>query len=208
MKRSPARGRQCGDDQQHGVRPGRPGLEQLILGDDEILPQHGHIHGSADRLQIKERAVEERRLGEHGNRGGARRCVAAGNRRGIDRSRPGRSTPRDGDRRLHSAITLTRSVSRERGTEGARLPAFGPRLNHRDRLALLATATTRRVAATIVWSRIGPVGCASGPAHVMGIGSRAGCSAVEIDTISAQATRPASPRSIASRRARDAVLHR
>ena len=41
---------------------------QLILADDEVLAQERHVDGGANLLQMFEAAVEERRLGEDGNR--------------------------------------------------------------------------------------------------------------------------------------------
>ena len=38
-------------DQQHGVGPGRPGLDHLVRVDNKILPQHGQIDRRADLAQ-------------------------------------------------------------------------------------------------------------------------------------------------------------
>ena len=76
---------QRGDDQQHGVGAGRFRFQQLVLRHDEVLSQHRYFvgDGSSHRLQMLERAVEERRLGQHGNGGRAGGRVAACNRHGI-----------------------------------------------------------------------------------------------------------------------------
>ena len=86
----------------------------------------------AHGAQVIERAVEERRLGEHRDRGGAAPRVA------VARSRPdrscARSTPRDGERRLHSAMTRTPGA-RERSPK---------RVAARAALARLARSTRPR----------------------------------------------------------------
>ena len=117
-----------GDDQQHGVGAGGARLDDLELGDDEVLAEQRQIDGRAHRAQVIERAVEERRLGQHRDRRGA------GARVRPARSRPGRSrarsTPRDGDRRLHSAMTRTPGAC----SAGAKRRAVAaPRPASRDR---------------------------------------------------------------------------
>src|SRR2546425_3841863 len=39
-------------------------LEQLIFGDDEVLPQQWHVDLVSNRLKVLERSVEKRRLGQ------------------------------------------------------------------------------------------------------------------------------------------------
>ena len=60
--------RQGRDNQQHGVGAGGSGLEQLVFGDDKILPEDRHVHSRAHALEVLERAVEERRLCQHRDR--------------------------------------------------------------------------------------------------------------------------------------------
>ena len=68
-----------GDDQQHGVGPRGTRLEQLVLVHHEVLAQQRHVHGRAHGLQVRQRAVEERRLGEHRDGGGAAPGIGARN---------------------------------------------------------------------------------------------------------------------------------
>ena len=171
------------DNQQHRVGAGRLRLEQLILRDDEILAQQRDVDRRAHRRQVLERAVEERRLGQHRDRRRAGRRVAA-SRSPPDRSRRA-ARPCDGDRRLHSAMTLTRSVRRQRRREAARARRRGaPRARPAPPAARAAsrTSTMRRVAATIVASRSG---AARSPSRRSG---RANSSAVEIDDQRARAS--------------------
>ena len=53
-----------GHDQEHGARPGRRRLRDLVLGDDEVLAEQRQGHGARDITQVIQRAVEEGRLGE------------------------------------------------------------------------------------------------------------------------------------------------
>ena len=68
------------DDEQHGVGAGQARLEQLVFVDDEILAQHRHVDGRADGGEVSQRAVEERRLGQHRNGYRAARRVGLGSR--------------------------------------------------------------------------------------------------------------------------------
>ena len=54
-----------GDDQQHRVGARRTRLEQLVLVHDEVLAQERNLHRAADGGEVLERAIEERRLGQH-----------------------------------------------------------------------------------------------------------------------------------------------
>jgi hypothetical protein len=101
-------------DQQHRIGAGRPRFEQLVLVDDEVLPQQGHRHRGRTAERCSERAVEERR---------ARSAPRWPRRRPTRTPRDAgrvvvlRSTPRDGERRLHSAMTLMAPGRRQRGLE-------------------------------------------------------------------------------------------
>ena len=121
------------------VGAGRPRLEQLILGDDEVLAQQRDVDGRAHRTQMLERAVEERRLGQHRNRRGAGGGVARW--RSPTGSYSARSTPRDGDRRLHSAMTFTRP---RRASAAANSAAASVRPRRRVRPARASCASDSR----------------------------------------------------------------
>ena len=87
----------------------------------KVLAEHRECRRPRARPQMVERAVEERRLGQDRDGGGAGGCVRP-RRSPPDRSR-GAARPRDGDRRLHSAMTRMPG-SPKRGVEqrAARLP--------------------------------------------------------------------------------------
>ena len=57
-------------------------FEDLISRDDEVLAEQRQLDGGADRLEVIERAVEERRFRQHGDRGSpgvrVRACVIRG----------------------------------------------------------------------------------------------------------------------------------
>ncbi len=64
-------------DQQNGIRAVRPRFKELILRDDEVLPQQRRLHGLTRGAQMIERAVEECGLGEDRDRCRSRRGIAA-----------------------------------------------------------------------------------------------------------------------------------
>ena len=108
--------------------------------DDEVLAQQRHGHGRAHPAGASDPS-KNGRLGQHrdGRRPGARRRPGRG-RRAV----PRRSTPRDGDRRLHSATTFTRRAAQA----GGRTPAVGPRRPlARDASRAAAAARLRRCVA-------------------------------------------------------------
>ena len=76
-------GAQRGDNQQHRVGARDLGLEQLILGNDEVLSQNRNVHNGAYGREMVQRPVEERGLGQHRDRGRARVGVGRCDRRGI-----------------------------------------------------------------------------------------------------------------------------
>ena len=65
------------DHQQHGVRPGRLGLVDLVGVDREVLAQERQVAGAAGLAQVVERAAEMGLLGEHRQGGGAAALVGA-----------------------------------------------------------------------------------------------------------------------------------
>ena len=69
-------------DQQHGVGPGRPGLDHLVRVDDKILAQHGQIDRRADLAKILQAALEVRLVGQHAD---ARRAVPLVDAGDLDR---------------------------------------------------------------------------------------------------------------------------
>ncbi len=74
------RTRQHAQDEQHAACAGGAGFDDLVGVDEEVLA-HGRHAQRRERCggeaQVLHRAVEARGLGEHGDRGGARGCVAA-----------------------------------------------------------------------------------------------------------------------------------
>ncbi len=78
------------------------GLEDLVVGDDEVLAQHWNVHGGADLVEIVKAAEEFAAFGEHGDGACAALLVLAGQRgrvRDVGQVALGR------DARLISAIT-------------------------------------------------------------------------------------------------------
>ena len=71
---------QCGDDEQHQVGAVGAGLEDLVVGDDEVLAQHWNVHGGADLVEIVKAAEEFAAFGEHGDGACAALLVLAGQR--------------------------------------------------------------------------------------------------------------------------------
>jgi len=51
-------------NQEDRIRSCRFRLEQLIFGDDEVLPQLRHVDRVSNRLKVLVRSVEQRRLGQ------------------------------------------------------------------------------------------------------------------------------------------------
>ena len=74
---------QRGHDQQDQVGAGRPGLEELVGGDDEVLAQHRHRHREPHPDQVVQRAGEPALLGEHRDGGRSPGLVLLGQRGGI-----------------------------------------------------------------------------------------------------------------------------
>ena len=148
------------DDEQRGVRAEHRRLQQLVLRDDEVLAEEREIDRGPDVAEVLRIAVEERRLGEHGNRRRAGVRVRARVRGRIVIG--SRRMPLDGDRRLHSAITrgalppVPLPVPGPRSARSNSAP-HGVRVCSRARtaagFAASRTCTIRRVAATIVASR-------------------------------------------------------
>ena len=145
------------DDQQHGVGAVRARLEQLILVDDEVLAEQRQRDGVA-HARAGDRARRRRTSARSGPTSRPRRHA-----RRPSQSRPGRSrarsTPRDGERRLHSAMTLMRSARATAPRETRApcgTPRRGARLERRRGLALaVAQRRSRRVAATIASQQVG-----------------------------------------------------
>src|SRR5690606_16485343 len=71
-------GRQGGGDQQHAVRTQRPGVDDLVGIDQEILAQHGQAAGGARLAQVIIAALEILHVGEHGQAGRAVAGVTGG----------------------------------------------------------------------------------------------------------------------------------
>ena len=71
---------QCGDDEQYQVGAVGAGLEDLVVGDDEVLAQHWNVHGGADLVEIVKAAEESAAFGEHGDGACAAPLVLAGQR--------------------------------------------------------------------------------------------------------------------------------
>ena len=69
---------QGGHDQQREVGAVRPGLPQLVRGDDEVLAQDRDVDLGAHGLQVGERTAEAALLGQYGDDGGAARLVVGG----------------------------------------------------------------------------------------------------------------------------------
>ena len=66
-----------GDNQQCGVRARRRRFQQLVSRNDEVLAQQRHRNRRTRAFEVLERAVEERRLGQHRDRRRAGRRIAA-----------------------------------------------------------------------------------------------------------------------------------
>ena len=96
-----------GHDQQHRVGAGGARLPELVLVDDELLAEHGDGDGRPHGDQIVEAALEVLRVGEHRDRGRARRPRRSAPGR-PDRDRRGRR-PADGEAFFTSAMRRTRS---------------------------------------------------------------------------------------------------
>ena len=79
-------------DQQHRVGAGGRASSEIALVEQEVLAQQRHADGDARRAQIGRRAVEERALGEHRDRGRAGALVARARWR-PDRRRAGSRPP-------------------------------------------------------------------------------------------------------------------
>ena len=77
-----------GDDQQHRIGPGGTGFDNLVRIDDEILAQHRRGLRVPHDIQILQRTAEMIRLGENGDRRGARIGVAPGRSRRRPLRRP------------------------------------------------------------------------------------------------------------------------
>ena len=56
------------DDEQYGASPVDPGLIQLRLFQNEVLPQQRHRHGPAHLVQVPQRAAEMEFVGQNRNR--------------------------------------------------------------------------------------------------------------------------------------------
>ena len=145
------------DDQQHGVGARRARASSSWYSSTmKSLRRSGSATRRAHGREMLERAVEERRLGQHRDRRGATACsCCAAIAHGIVARRA--STPLDGDRRLHSAITLTRpgapSAARNAVPRGD--AAAGAPLERAERLLRRRRVSTiRRVAATIVREQV------------------------------------------------------
>ena len=134
--------------------PAARASSNLILVDDEVLAEKRQATASPDRRQVREVTVEERRLGQDRDGRGARPLVRPRDRR--PRRRPARSTPRDGERRLHSAMTRQLAAARQCARERQRVWPAARRRDRTGRRGLTrarADATRVRVAATIVPAR-------------------------------------------------------
>ena len=117
------------------------------------LRSSGTSTAALDRLQVRQRPVEERRLGQHGDRRGPGARVRRGMRRRVVVLA---QNPRDGDRRLHSAMIARRRAVAQRAHEPsrARPPVGRSPFERRPRTpSALRTSTIRLAAATIVASR-------------------------------------------------------
>ncbi len=118
-----------GHDQEHGARPGRRRLRDLVLGDDEVLAEQRQGHGARDIAQVIERAVEERGLGQDRDRRGAGALVGGG-----DGHRMVVRAEHAAGRRAPLALgnhADARRFQRSRGT--GRRQARGPRSRDRSR---------------------------------------------------------------------------
>jgi hypothetical protein len=71
------------DDEQHEISAGRAGLDDLVLGGDEVLAQHRDVDPGAHGPQVVERAVEPGALGEHADHRRAVLGVDGGERRRV-----------------------------------------------------------------------------------------------------------------------------
>ena len=115
---------QCGDDEQHQVGAVGAGLEDLVVGDDEVLAQHWNVHGGADLVEIVKAAEESAAFGEHGDGACAAPLVLAGQRgrvRDVGQVALGRRRALDlGDHgdavgALKPSCRVNRSRGRQRG---------------------------------------------------------------------------------------------
>ena len=115
---------QCGDDEQHQVGAVGAGLEDLVVGDDEVLAQHWNVHGGADLVEIVKAAEEFAAFGEHGDGACAALLVLAGQRgrvRDVGQVALGRRRALDlGDHgdavgALKPSCRVNRSRGRQRG---------------------------------------------------------------------------------------------
>ena len=142
---------QGGDDQQHGVRAGGACLDELVLVDDEVLAEQRHRDGGPDCLEVRQVAVEERRLGEHRYRRGASALVA-----GRDGRRHVVLAKHAARRRSPLALRDHLQARRSEGVSEAARRASARWSAPRARLAGTAArraATRVIVAATMAWSR-------------------------------------------------------
>ena len=146
---------ECRHDQQRRIGAVGPRLEELILVDDEVFAEERERDRLAHSGEMFEGAIEERRLGEHRDRGRTTGFVP-GEQWQQARTRAA-STPRDGERLLHSAITFDRPgfdrAARNSSPRGVRPAA------RRSRAARLSfwrrTSVIVSVAATMAASRSG-----------------------------------------------------
>jgi hypothetical protein len=100
------------------------GLEDLVVGDDEVLAQHWNVHGGADLVEIVKAAEEFAAFGEHGDGACAALLVLAGQRgrvRDVGQVALGRRRALDlGDHgdavgALKPSCRVNRSRGRQRG---------------------------------------------------------------------------------------------
>src|SRR5262249_44775835 len=125
---------QRGDDEQHRVGSGGPGLEELVLVQNEVLAQEREPAGGAGLDQVVQAAAEAGRLREDRARAGPGRLVGAHDLRdaGPGPGRPaGRARPLDlgdqrdagGDERLREGVA---AVVRAKGCPELRLGHGAP----------------------------------------------------------------------------------
>ena len=135
---------QCGDDEQHQIGTVGAGLEDLVVGDDEVLAQHRNMHGGANLVEIIKAAEESAAFGEHGD--GA--CAALPySRASAAGSGMSERWPLDGDARLISAIT---------GMPSARLSHRVASIGAGAASAAFFTSSRDTVSSRVCWSSSAP----------------------------------------------------
>ena len=132
-------------------------LQQLELVHDEIFLQTRQLGAGGSTLQIRQRSLEKFFIGQH--RQSRRSCRFQFLRPGSAGSKLARISPREGEAFFSSAMMAgpVRLLSGQRPPKAARDMLSACRSSSRKSAERFASATRRRVAATI-WSSLAAIG--------------------------------------------------